>query len=241
MKLLNKLIRFISFLITMWYKVNRIMMRPNGVEKQVRPKTRNPWANTVGYYPLNTDFDDYSWNSRNLTNTNATITTLGGVSCAYYWGNAYSTYTGYSLIRDARTTSVWMNPSDLTDWVILQPSAYNVSPRWSMTTAVRWGDIMMADNNSISIDYSWTIGNWYHVVGTQEGSTVKMYVNWTLIWTKTRPSYSTPNWWRLWAQFTAAAAAKYVGYISNAILENKVWTAQEILDYYNQTKANYWL
>ena len=121
MKLLNKLIRFISFLITMWYKVNRIMMRPNGVEKQVRPKTRNPWANTVGYYPLNTDFDDYSWNSRNLTNTNATITTLGGVSCAYYWGNAYSTYTGYSLIRDARTTSVWMNPSDLTDWVILQP------------------------------------------------------------------------------------------------------------------------
>ena len=110
-----------------------------------------------------------------------------------------------------------------------------------MTTAVRWGDIMMADNNSISIDYSWTIGNWYHVVGTQEGSTVKMYVNWTLIWTKTRPSYSTPNWWRLWAQFTAAAAAKYVGYISNAILENKVWTAQEILDYYNQTKANYWL
>jgi hypothetical protein len=201
---------------------------------------RQPWDNTMGYYPLNTDFNDASWNSRNLTNTNATITTLGWVSCAYYWGNAYSTYTGYSLTRAARTTSVWMNPSDLTDWVILQVSYYNQSPYGSMTTAVRGGDIMIADNNSISIDYSWSIGTRYNVIWTQEWNTMKMYVNWTLIWTKTRPS-NTPNWWSLWAQNRSWYVAKYVGYISEAILENTVWTAQEIADYYNLTKWNYWI
>jgi hypothetical protein len=29
--------------------------------------------------------------------------------------------------------------------------------------------------------------------------------------------------------------------LSNCILEDRVWTAEEISDYYNSTKANYWI
>ena len=39
----------------MWYKLKRIMMRPNGVEKQVRPSGWQPWANTLCYYNINSN------------------------------------------------------------------------------------------------------------------------------------------------------------------------------------------
>jgi hypothetical protein len=51
----------------MWYKLKRIMIHDNGIEKQVRPKTRNPWANTIAYYPLNWDINDHSSNGYNLS------------------------------------------------------------------------------------------------------------------------------------------------------------------------------
>jgi hypothetical protein len=42
----------------MWYKLKRIMIRPNGVEKQIRPKWEwQPWVDTVLYY----DFEHTSW------------------------------------------------------------------------------------------------------------------------------------------------------------------------------------
>jgi hypothetical protein len=38
-----------------------------------------------------------------------------------------------------------------------------------------------------------------------------------------------------------ANIAYYQWYLSNAIIEDRVWTAQEIAAYYNLTKSNYWL
>jgi hypothetical protein len=46
-------------------------------DTQIYPAGWKPWANTLAYYPLETDTKDYSWNNRNLTNS--WITFDGGV------------------------------------------------------------------------------------------------------------------------------------------------------------------
>ena len=44
-----------------------------------------PWANTLCYYPFDTDYSDQSWNGYNLTNRWATtIWTKWGVDCAVF-------------------------------------------------------------------------------------------------------------------------------------------------------------
>jgi hypothetical protein len=229
----------------MWYKLKRIMMRPNGVEKQIRPKWEwQPWANTVAYYPLDADFNDASWNSRNLTNTNATITTLNGVDCAYYNGSSYSTYTWATLPRTARTMSVWANGAAINDGVIVDIKKYNENNAWALATIFYGNSVLVADLSGVDAGLPCQANTWYHVVATQEWNTVKIYVNWNLVWTESnRPDYSTrtPNGWALWSQFNGFHNSALNWHLSKVILEDKVRTAQEIADYYDQTKWDYWI
>ena len=225
----------------MWYKLKRIMMRPNGVEKQVRPKPWWPWANTVAYYPLTSDFNDASWNSRNLTNSWWTITTLNGVNCAYYDGSSYSMFDNYSLSNTARTISCWVCKSNNAR-VAISVSDYNSTASGSLSVAFYLSYILVADN-AWAQTYAETATSWvwYYVTGVQEWSTVKGYLNWEFKWESTTRPNQTPTWWSLWARHETVHGDKYIWYISNVILENKVRTAQEVADYYNQTKSTYWL
>ena len=217
-------------------------MRPNGVEKQVRPSEWQPWVNTVAYYPLDTDFNDASWNSRNLTNSWATITTLGGVACWYWNWSATAYYQWYSITRDERTISARVNGHMINDNVCVQIAKRNVAFIGSLATVFYWWNIYIADSyGNGTTNYAATADTRYYVVGTQEWNTVKFYVNWNLYDTvTTRPVYqSVPDGWSLGSQDSRGAGAKLNWYMSNVILEDKVRTAKEVSDYYNQTKANY--
>ena len=77
---------------------------------------------------------------------------------------------------------------------------------------------------------------------TADSSWRTMYMNWTQVstWSSTITFISTVlcigggSW-------TSSVDNFFNGYMSDVIIENKVRTAQEISDYYNATKSNYWI
>lgn len=200
-----------------------------------------PWANTVAYYPLNStyNFTDQSWNWYDLTVSDAVITTLNGISCASYtWGRAYNSS---APVGTQRTQSAWIyNP--WSSWVIVgtwedQESFYAImlylnSSRISVSDFHQWWA-------------EWTIPTqnaWHHVLTTADNSALKVYMDWTLIasWTHDRTDSST--WISAWGKpFANAFPDVYTGYLSNVIVENVVRTDQEVADYYDLTKWDYWI
>lgn len=213
-----------------------------------KKKWWKPWANTIAYYPLKADFNDASSNNRNLTNSWATITTVGWVICGYWNGSSYSSYTGYSLGNSARTVSVWSKPNSVwsSDAGVFHISPYNTAWNWSLGLQYHNSKtvIQTSDWSSSAANIQATVTDWWHnIIITQTGQTVKLYVDGVLKWSKTNyPSQANaPTWWSLWAKFGSTYSEKFNWYISEAIFENKVRTDQEIADYYNQTKWNYGL
>lgn len=229
----------------MWYKLKRIMMRPNGVEKQVRPSGWKPWANTIAYYPLETDFNDASWNSRNLANTNATITSLNWVDCAYYNWNSYSIYEWTALSASDRTFSVWCYVPINNNGTLVHISNYQyVDNTGSLWTNLYQSKVYVSDWMSNYIEYTITQWQWVNVVVAQNNSNVSLYIKWQLAQTISNyPSEQrSSNGWGLWAKFWKNNhSERLTGYLSNVILEDKARTAQEITNYYNLTKSNYGL
>lgn len=203
-----------------------------------------PWANTVGYYPLAENFNDYSWNNYNLTNSWGSITTQSWVSCAYYNWSSYSQYNGYSITSAARTINVrcylWS-----TTWGMVHISKYNNS-----SSAGSLGLFRLSSSTAWAVDRNWaecsasvSSNARHNIVITQSSSTVKIYIDGSLGNTvSNRPNtLYTPDWWSLGSKFYSGHSEKFKGYLSRVILENKIRTATEISDYYNSTKSNYWL
>lgn len=203
----------------------------------VRPKWQ-PWSNTIAYYPLNYDFTDKSWNWYNLTVSNATISSVGEVPCAYYnWGRAYNTS---APVGTQRTLSAWVyNP--WTSWVIIWSWANQTSYYAIMLALSSW-NIQISD--FYSIGYAGTTPSQnarHHVVAVADNATMKVYLDGVLkaSWTHTRTDSSTgvSVWWK---PYTDQYPDLYTWYISNAIIENVAWSDSDILNYYNLTKWNYW-
>ena len=234
---------------TDWYKIKRVLIWQNGEEKQIYPAAWwKPWANTVAYYPLKSNFNDASWNGRNLSNSWATITTLGWVPCAYYNWSSYSSNSWYSLTYP-RTISLWGYNTNTTSnyywWLIhISNNSITSAPSWSLWIQYIWSwTVTPADWSSTSAEIRVSISSWWHNIVCTENTSrlVTIYVDWTYKWATTYSTPAQPNWWAIWCKFDRLLSEKLKWYLSNIILENKVRTAQEISDYYNQTKSNYGL
>ena len=230
---------------TDWYKIKRVLIWQNNQEKQIYPATWNPWANTVAYYPLTDDFNDHkwSWTLYNLTNNGWSLTTLSWVKCAYYNWSSYSSNSSISF-WSTRTLLAWCYL--LWNWMIAYTGTYNSS---------RYNLLALFSNNSWKLNVSDLQVTWFNtsstylnqwvllawIVDGQSTSTMKMYINWSLYNESSRNYWSTDTSW-LWVWRKYDINSDYLTwYISNLIIENKAWTAQEVLDYYNQTKSQYGL
>lgn len=205
-----------------------------------------PWINTLAYYPLDTDFNDYSSTGADLTNTWWTITTIDGVTCAYYdWGD-YSQNTTLPSLTWTRTLSCRRRPASTSGVMWVMVSWYvtyeNLKQRWIQQSSwvMRWSEWVTLEQ-SVSSWISVTAWNWYHVVTTIENwTTAKIYVNGVLCNTVTRTdAIQSWQWICIWARASNTHSEKANWYVSEAIVEWVAWTQQEVLDYFNQTKANY--
>jgi hypothetical protein len=239
-----------------------VYLYPNNTETELKnayiweyQEWWQPWVNTICYYPLNStyNFTDQSWNNRDLSWTWWTIQDYNGVSCMYLEWNMYNTSLSWVLTQftincyyNLKTTSdhyfltFWMKNTNWLDtdpWFFMcwdfnwRPNGYGFWVQYCTSNST-FGAISIGTSASSE----WVLGTWYNWVLTWDGTTIKLYRDWVLLktqaWTD-NSSRDTIFFW-FWANQTKL-------YISNAIIETTVRTDSDVLNYYNQTKSNYWI
>ena len=240
----------------MWYKLKRILIYPDGVtEKQVYPAWWKPWANTIAYYPLTSTstVNDMSGNSRNLTNNWTLFGTYGWVDCAYFDNtNSKKLYWTLPLTwNQTFTVNVYVQRK----WWIYTNDNPNIFTLGSIWTTWRCFWVWAEWNNYYYQFYTrgtdWisttvnTLDTWEMLTVTNDGSKITLYKNTTQILQQsvtldvndtkfTIGSFPTMASWN-------GSWYRYNWYMSQFIVENRAWTADQIAWYYNQTKSLYWL
>ena len=217
-----------------------------------------PWSNTLAYYPLNWNLNDYSWNNRNLTWSWVTYTSWwkGQVAVFSSWATAYYQNNSIFNISQPFTYSLWCQTTYVPN------SSYGGRYKIAIAIGIQNGTTIATHDkdlwfgkggiwaynyyNDLQYCFGWSanINTWYHIVYTQDSSNQKVYLNWTLVWTHS-------CWWSYtWYTDARLILAKQINddnrypfswSMSEVIMENKARTAEQVLNYYNLTKSNYWL
>lgn len=210
-----------------------------------------PWANTVAYYPLTSvsTVDDESGNNRDLTNSWIIFGDYWWVDCGYFDGSVYASFSWFSLDNSARTVNFWAycTWSVWGYYAVAHISDFSAHPSWSLwvkfnnwnTNVWPWDWVNASAETVTATVTAW----WHNIVVVQESTAVKLYVDGTLIGTNSSyPSESwTPSGWSVGSKNASTHSERFIGYVSNLILEDKVWTATEVADYFDQTKSTYWI
>ena len=238
----------------MWYKLKRILIYPDGVtEKQVYPKYEwKPDASrTLLYLPLESNATDQSWNSRSTSATNVSYTTVWWLASASIPSNWYIT------IPD---NMVSYSTSEMTVSCLLYTTTAQSSTRrcilWMLKNWVSWNAIQYAENNTVLWNFIWwdslwldtskPINEWFHIVVTCDSSSHNMYLNWVKVatWTwSTRPRWTKSNTTNdacrigngnTWSQWLA-------GNMREMILEKKKRSDEDVSKYYQRIKSKLWI
>lgn len=242
-----------------------IQTEPKKIYIRVDEQWWQPWVNTVFYYPLESDGNDYSWNSHNLTwywtPTYTTswwtkqVVSLNG-STGGIINNLSGTYTNY-------TFNLWCKPTSTNTWQEIFDNVYiwnsnNAYLNYNWTSYEKWWYRDFAYQyrpNGWTNAYQnvyWTSNRttsmWYNVVLTSTSSWIKIYVNGSQIatnsttWTIILNSWYNSIWMRYNNTITPAWYQNFFNwYLSEFIFESTTRTAQEVSDYYNDTKSLYWI
>lgn len=212
----------------------------NGVEKQIRPAWA-PWANTIAYYPLQSDTNDYSWNSRNLTNS--WVTFSDGVWIFNWSARAYISWN--TQLNNWYTISFWEQSTVNNTSFMVDMRNNNQYWQWICALTEGWYfKIRQQITASSETEYK-TLrnGNWNNWIITWDGtSNWKISVNWQLAHSVTiAKSIDTSNTTlSLWSRYSWLTNP-FSWSLSEVIIENTPRTETEKSDYYNLTKSKYWL
>ena len=262
----------------MWYKLKRIMMRPNGVEKQVRPSgwwwPWQPTAHTLLYIPMDTTSwttDQSQYQRTYVATTWLTLdtTTFAGVECyriqnwyidlwtsAYSWlipssneftalfwvycntaiggKNQYIQIYSWAVFNEY-WVSLWRMPTvwgGYTTWTVLDWWA----PQWWQEWAIQWTCWTQAWHL-----VSFTIKNGVATLykdAVKDVDTTNVWFtlpnNWFGIW-----GTSGQQWIKIWS--SRNGGDRLNGYLWQIVMEDVGRTDEQIANYYNQFKWNYWL
>lgn len=234
-----------------------VYLYPNNTETELKNayigEYRVPWADTLLYLKFNNNLNDDSGN--NVSVTGAWIW-YGAI-----WDNHYAEMTGaWSWTYITPPASLW---SQIWTW------DFAVSMWFYPVTTSRWGSCLFMCWNQAVWTYVWIHMNYGNDTGKPRFSTTesnidvnmpanqRMYVcftrvNWVASWyinwelkgayNSTINITNTDNFFILnrntdqYQQWSQAWAK-----VSEAIFEKRWWTAADVVNYYNNTKANYWI
>ena len=214
----------------------------------------------LAHYPLtsSTTTNDTSGNNKNLTQSwTVTYGNYNWVNCGYFNGGYLYLNESLILWANPRTISCWFNrTSAVSDawafWGMGTASSGNwitVYLHWNAPATWKYGYWNWAYDRDVGFDVWPSLNTWYFLTATYDGTDLLLYVNWTYLWTPTAWTYSGTNAITLNLTNTKTTICCmpnlqwtwFKGYMSEFIFDWTTWTAQEVLDYYNDTKSNYWL
>ena len=208
-------------------------------------KVRPPADIKIAYFPLENDYVDKSKNNISMTKSwTISFTTLSSwkkVANFQRW-TIYSNNSFMNLLPNGYTVSYWYTVNKNSTYRRNQFYlwwAYNTLECWATTLETWWGlwktKLYYYGDNSI---WDTSHSGWLNAVITVENHTsVKMYINWNLYTSHS----TTQSGWFLGIWYSAISSDYHNWYMSEFIVDGKLRTAQEIQDYYNQTKSNYWI
>lgn len=201
-----------------------------------------PWSNTIAYYPLTANANDYSGNLRNWTATGVTYTTQDWVECAYSnWSSSTRISLPWFWTLTNFTFSIMFKTSVGQWWIVYIFPVSDVQNLWmyigsdnSSVNRWNWTDSAVASFTKVS---DWI---WHNIIVTNGTNWVKVYVDWALSWSNSsartvvsengrttlfsRHDGQWPQWW----------------YLSNVIFEDWLWDATKCDEYWNTIKSKYW-
>jgi len=202
-----------------------------------------PWEHTLWYFPLKNNIIDATWN--------LTLTTPWSITKDTIWYLVQ--WSAYALLSDYSARYVWVRCKVVTTpdtyvgivtcgWPSMQyyfkhsGSAYSQKFVVFYTSSYAFSAIPATTNAN----------QWYHFAVSYEGGKTYWYLNWeqyliyNWMWANVFAKYCTAFWWWMdWGGETSPWTSTWI--ISDFIIEDEWWTKQQVLDYYNITKSNYWL
>lgn len=219
-------------------------------DAQVRPSGWQPWANTIAYYTYNDQWasgyvKDFSWNNRNLTNwTQPTYTLVSWTNYAWNYANTtwawtYVELSWLSTLYSSFSLIVWVKPTATWQQYITQLVNSGRSPQYSLIYGYKSGQIeLYCDDARVTIKSWVSLNTWYCIWMTKSWNSFSLYADGQAVTTSSSSRQITSPYLVVWWSWVWD---RLKGQIWECVIEDKVRTAQEVSDYYNQTKANYWL
>ena len=212
-----------------------------------------PWANTVWYRPLQNDCKDYSWNWYDGTWNSPSYTQSWTTINVAYFNWSYIDLSNFRITEDNTTINVWVKSNSTNTWQEVFDATWGSTGNsvtyfwynWPWDVSNQYWMQHAYNGGSYAKVYTswWPFQDvWKNICVVMNTSGVKIYMNWVLQTTTSTLSWQmnwTPNasiWWRKYWNTNF-----FRWYISEFIWENKNRTDEEILNYYNKTKKNYWL
>ena len=229
-----------------WSDVNTY--RESSLKNAYIGEVWTPTSNTLWYYPLTsqTTVNDMSWNWNNLTNNWVTFWNYGWHDSGIF-NRSWFLSLNKSLIA-------WWQDFSVSVWFKYSVQTYYQTILWIGAENSNYNFLIWAQSNNYHLMLWWwnndkdtwyvLNGDWKNCVVTHSGWTAKVYINWSLIYTGSVNYNISNNVTRIWywvSTSTSWSGGKFEWWISEVIIENNVWSADKVLNYYNNTKSNYWL
>jgi hypothetical protein len=197
----------------------------------------------VAYYPFNGNANDQTSNG-NHGNVNGAILTadrFGNSNSAYYFDGINDDISGttnnWPFYKTPRTISIWGKLTSLPQYTNAILLTYGVAQLHSSNSVYfqlvtgQKKVLYVAYQDDISADYDYNLDQWYHLVGTFDGSVASLYINGALI-----ASESKPNWSNLPANFHIGNLDNWTAWFNGPVddirIYNRVLSQEEILSLY---------
>lgn len=199
---------------------------------------RQPWVNTIAYYPFKSDILDYSWNhndfttwswtySNNMITTTSNLKWASAVLWSHSWDFTYSIWIDYDNTDSSTITEIAMcATNDFAPSLVFWWPNNDWWYAWIFTTS--W----------CVPTYSWAM-TWIHCIHlVRDNWTLYLYVDADMKTSISASGAIQNNQYTIVGWYQDQSKQVTCG---NLIVEDKARTAQEIQDYYNATKWDYWI
>lgn len=207
-----------------------------------------PWANTIAYYPLETNGNEASWKSwlditatwitfsNNVAvlnwNQRATVNSIAWYKTICFWFKKTNNYNGMVISRWDTSWYIQLRTNGFSAWWSWWWNFNNDYTAWWSTPSNVWRLCVItqtAASNSWASSWSmkFYLSDFWWVSWARQYDTTNHYLNW---------SVTSIGW-----SWNTSSPYALIWEMSKLIFESTERTAEEISNYYNLTKSNYGL